>query len=96
MTLDEAFTDPTNLSPLVSRSDLRACYDAKLLLQRHRDEDGLCRHVFPVNDGRDVICMLEILRSSPLREERERLVFGLLRVYRNHLGILDHGHCDET
>ena len=30
-----------------------------------------------------------------MREDEERLVFGLLRIYRNHLGINDYGDCDD-
>jgi diguanylate cyclase (GGDEF)-like protein len=94
-TLDDAFTDPTDLPLLESRADLRACYDARLHLRQPPDENGICRHVFPVTQGRDVVGLLEILRSSPLREDQERLIFGMLRIYLNHLGILDFSDCDD-
>ncbi|MBI1869064.1 MAG: GGDEF domain-containing protein [Methylocystis sp.] len=91
----EPFADATDLLLLKSRADLQACYDAKLSSRRPHDESGMWSHVFPVTDARDVICLLEILTQSPLCHDQERLVFGMLRIYRNHLGILDYGDCDE-
>jgi len=79
---------------LESRPELYSCYTAKLYL-RWLDDDGLCRHVFPVFDGREVICILEIQRATPLTEDQERLVHGLLRIYRNHFGMLDYSDCDD-
>lgn len=88
-------TQAPGLLSLEQRAELRECYNTRLYLRRPCGENGLCSHVFPVTDGRDVICLLEILRPSLLREDQERLVFGMLRIYRNHLGILDYGECDD-
>jgi diguanylate cyclase (GGDEF)-like protein len=85
----------SDLPLLASRPDLQACYDANLFLRRPPDTDGMYGHLFPVSDGRDVICLLEILRPVPLHDDQERLIFGLLRIYRNHLGILDYSDRDE-
>jgi diguanylate cyclase (GGDEF)-like protein len=80
---------------LESRSELHSCYLSKLYMRWPADGEGLCRHVFPVLDGRDVISIVEILRAAPLTEDQERLVFGMLRIYRNHLGMLDYSDCDD-
>lgn len=79
---------------LETRPELYSCYTAKLYL-RWLDNEGLCRHVFPVFDGREVICILEIQRATSLTEDQERLVHGLLRIYRNHFGMLDYSDCDD-
>jgi diguanylate cyclase (GGDEF)-like protein len=91
----EALADFADLPLLESRAELRACYYAKQYLRRPPGESGMLSHLFPVSDGRDVICLLEILRPSQLRDDQERLVLGLLRIYRNHLGILDYSDRDE-
>jgi len=83
-----------DMPALESMPELYSCYVSKTYLRWPADEYGLCRHVFPVLDGREVICVLEIQRQAPMTEPEERLVFGLLRIYRNHLGMLDHGDCD--
>lgn len=92
---DDPPADPNMLLPLVFRPDLYDCFNAGQRLCRPASGDGDLRYVFPVLDGRNVICLLEILRPAPLREDQELLVVGMLRIYRNHLGILDYGDCDE-
>ncbi|MCC3244785.1 GGDEF domain-containing protein [Methylocystis sp. WRRC1] len=93
--VDEAPIDPNMLLPLVFRPDLYDCFHAGTPLCRKATAEGDVRYVFPVMDGRNVIRLLEILRSSPLREDQERLIVGMLRIYSNHLGVLDYGDCDE-
>lgn len=90
---DGATEDP--ILTLAARPELRSCHDSNLHLRLPPLADGMCGHVFPVADDREAICLLEIWRPEPLREDQERLVFGLLRIYRNHLGVLDYGDSDE-
>jgi diguanylate cyclase (GGDEF)-like protein len=92
---DEATVDSSQLLPLEAHPDLEACYNAKLSLRPPPGENGMPRHVFPVSSGRDVVWLLEILSASPLSREQERLVFGMLRIFRNHVGVLDYGDCDD-
>jgi len=87
--------DPNMLLPLVFRPDLYDCFHAGTTLCRPASGSGEIRYVFPVLDGHNVIRLLEILRSSPLREDQERMIVGMLRIYSNHLGVLDYGDCDE-
>ncbi len=56
---------------------------------------AMTRHVFPLCNDREVTGLLEVLRPSPLQKLQEHLVDGLVRVYRNHLGLLDYGARDE-
>ncbi len=78
-----------------SKPALLDCYESKQQLRWGPDSCGSHRNVFPVSNGRDVIRLVEIQRASPLRDDEERLIFGLLRIYRNHLGVLDHSNCDD-
>ncbi len=80
---------------LDSWPELQACYVARANLRWPADCDGLCRHAFPILDSREPIGILDIFHRAPLTEEQEHLVLGLLRVYRNHLGLLDNTDCDE-
>jgi diguanylate cyclase (GGDEF)-like protein len=79
--------------PLEMSARLHDCFHSRKPLRRTAGA-GVC-HVFPVTDGHDVIDLLEIVRSAALSPEQERMVTGMLRIYRNHLGILDYGDCDE-
>jgi diguanylate cyclase (GGDEF)-like protein len=83
------------LIALDAQPDLRACYDARLQIRRTRAPRGLIRYVFPVVSLREVVGLMDVVRSVPLQEDEERLVLGLLRIYRNHLGLLDHSERDE-
>jgi diguanylate cyclase (GGDEF)-like protein len=87
--------DAAPRSKLDSWPELHACYAARANLRWPAGANGLCRHAFPILDSREPIGILEILRPDALTEEQERLVLGLLRVYRNHLGLLDDTDCDE-
>jgi diguanylate cyclase (GGDEF)-like protein len=83
------------LLALDSQPALRACYDARMHIRRRGARSGSIRYVFPVVSMRDVVGLMEIVRGVPFREDEERLVFGMLRIYRNHLGLLDHSERDE-
>lgn len=60
-----------------------------------RDEDNVGRHAFPVMDGDEPVGVVEIRRAPPLSVADEKLVEGLIRIYRSHLGVLDQTHTDE-
>ncbi len=81
--------------PQACEAELLACYETKRHSRSRIAASGLWRHVFPVANGHGVIRVVEILRDEPIREEEEPLVFGLLRIYRNHLGILQYSDCDD-
>lgn len=73
----------------------RLCCETKTNMKGPADENGLCSHLFPVLDGRTLVYLLEIWRPTPLLADQTHVIFGLLRVYCNHSGILDHGDHDE-
>jgi diguanylate cyclase (GGDEF)-like protein len=84
-----------NVKPLDSKPTLKTCYETKRHIRAPSRFCGLYRDVFPVVNGHGVVRLVEILRAEPMREDEERLVFGLLRIYRNHLGTNDYGDCDD-
>lgn len=94
--ISDTLTDVADLPRLDAEAGLRACYDSKTpLLLLGRDPSGARCHVFPVMSDREVVGLLEIHHATPLREYQERLVAGLLRIYRNHLRLLDASEYDE-
>jgi diguanylate cyclase (GGDEF)-like protein len=91
----EEIVERPDLALSATRAERRICYESKLHLCTPPDATGTCRHLFPVIEGRNVVCLLEFLRPAPLTAEQTNLVLGLLRVYCNHSGILHHGDHDE-
>jgi diguanylate cyclase (GGDEF)-like protein len=78
-----------------ARPEWRDCYAKRCYIYGPHDEAGLCCHVFPLWNEREIIALLELSRSSKLEGIQAYTVHGLLRVYRNHLGLLDYGDRDE-
>jgi diguanylate cyclase (GGDEF)-like protein len=89
------FADGVESELLDFRADLRTCYDKKLPLHFELGKGGHHRYVFPVLGERGVSGFLELQRRHALGKQQERLVNGLLRIYRNHLRILDYSEYDE-
>lgn len=76
-------------------AELRAAYETRQYFYRGYGKEGCSRHVFPVLDGPRIVCLIEIERSPHLSKDQERLVLGLMRIYRSHLGILENNDTDE-
>jgi len=53
------------------------------------------RHVFPLLVGSEVVGLAEIICRPALDGERQRMVSGLMQIYRSHLGILESSDTDE-
>ena len=75
--------------------ELRTAFETQQYFYGGHRGGAASRHVFPIVDAGEVVCLLEIDRDSPLGKEQERLVFGLLKIYRSHLGILENTDTDE-
>jgi diguanylate cyclase (GGDEF)-like protein len=93
--VSDLLTDPQHLPTLNSHKELLACCDANVPQRAAPGKDGQYRHIYPVSTGKHVIGLLQIDHPMPLREYQERLVLGLLRIYRNHLAVLDDSEYDE-
>jgi diguanylate cyclase (GGDEF)-like protein len=92
--ISETHTPVHELPLLDSVPRLKACFDAKVPIHLDRNS-GRHIHVFPISSDREVIGLLEVEHVERLREDHERLVTGMLRVYRNHLSVLDYSEHDE-
>jgi len=51
--------------------------------------------VFPLRTQRRTVGFVEVETPLPLAEQAERLVGGMLRIYRNHMELLDYGERDQ-
>lgn len=91
----DTVTATSDLPRLDSHPALRACYDTRTPVRSNPGKNRQRCHVFPVVGDRDIVGLLEIEHPEALRENQERLVAGLLRIYRNHLGVLDASESDE-
>ena len=78
-----------------ARKEWRECHAGRCYVSGPEDENGMSRHIFPLCNEREVIGLMQLLRPSRLARIQEHTVQGLLRVYRNHLGLLDYGDRDE-
>ena len=87
--------DPDELPLLDSRAAFRACFDSNSPLRIGDSKNGSFCHVYPVANEHGVLGLLEVEHVAPLGDEQERLVDGLLRIYRNYLAVLDYSEHDE-
>jgi diguanylate cyclase (GGDEF)-like protein len=73
----------------------RECHAKRRLVKTAPEADGMTRQVFPLCDDRRVAGLLEIRAPAGFEAPQAHLVEGLVRVYRNHLSLLDYGARDE-
>lgn len=73
----------------------RECLTSRRFAYGDQGHDRTMRYVFPICNDREITGLLEIIRPVQLEMIEAQLVTGLLRVYRNHLGLLDYGDRDE-
>ncbi|MDE2579278.1 MAG: GGDEF domain-containing protein [Hyphomicrobiales bacterium] len=74
---------------------LQACYEAGLRRREYCSEANCFRCVFPIVNRDEIVALAEVTRAEPLGEQQERIIFGLLRIYINHIGVLDYGDSDD-
>jgi diguanylate cyclase (GGDEF)-like protein len=60
-----------------------------------RAQGNSTRHIFPILNDRDIVGLLDIEQEGPPEDFPQALVGGFLRVYRNHVGLLEYGDHDE-
>lgn len=89
---NEAFE---GLVPIDARPILRMCYAAKRLLRHSPDKDGAHQYIFPVSNGQNIGWLVEMLSDAHLRSDQERLALGMLRIFFNHVSVLEYGDFDE-
>ncbi len=77
------------------RAELQTSFHGKSDVVSERRADGAVNYVYPVLDATDVVGLVEIERQARFDDDHERLVHGLMRIYRSHLGVLDDSDTDE-
>jgi len=88
--------DGRNLAALRTiRVDRKAAFGAGSDVLKRCDGGGLAQLVFPIVSKSEIIGLVEINPLSPITAERERLIRGIIKVYRIHLGILEDTDTDE-
>ncbi|RPH46061.1 MAG: sensor domain-containing diguanylate cyclase [Burkholderiales bacterium] len=87
-------TGDPRLLPAVSGSHAR-CLDERAALRLSTRDAPRCGYLFPVLSEREPIGLIEAVGvDAMLPPEREAAVANLLRIYRNHLALLDYGEHD--
>jgi diguanylate cyclase (GGDEF)-like protein len=51
-------------------------------------------NVFPLSVGPQCVGLIEVVNDAPLSVEQQRLVSGVLKIYRNQIGLLDYSERD--
>jgi diguanylate cyclase (GGDEF)-like protein len=80
---------------LDSRRELRACYDRKASMSTRSSLNGPRRHLFPVMGPKGIVSLVDVQAAAGLRPDQQELMRGLLRIYQNHLKLLDYSEKDE-
>jgi len=87
--------DLNSAGRLAALSDVPAreqCFARHASLQYQRGQRACA--VFPIENEREVVGLLEIETAAALGSRDAELVTGILRVLRNHLALLDYGERD--
>lgn len=93
-----AMSDPAVETEMLPRLDefegFCACFASHESLSLPCPDTGGRRHVFPVGTSREAVGILAVDIDGELMLAQEQLIDGLLRIYRNHLTLLDYSEHD--
>jgi diguanylate cyclase (GGDEF)-like protein len=93
-----AMSDPAveaeMLPPIDQFEGFPACFESQVPVRMTGSESGVRRYVYPVTSERDAVGLLEVESAQDLTEAQDLVVAGLLRIYRNHLSLLDYSEHD--
>jgi diguanylate cyclase (GGDEF)-like protein len=95
VTVFDAPSDLNDLPLLDSQRELRACFNRKAAISTQASLAGHRRHLFPVTGPKGIVSLIDVQMARSLRPEQQELMRGLLRIYQNHLKILDYSERDE-
>ena len=81
------------LPKLADRQEWQECVEGRVPV--HRVLTGRCSvSCFPVEEGSEVVGLLQIELTDPVSSRDARLVEGILRILRNQTALLDYGERD--
>lgn len=93
-----AMSDPAVEHEMLPRLDefdgFCACFATHAPMRMATPDTGGERHVFPVGTAREAVGILEVDVDGEMTTTQEQLIDGLLRIYRNHLTLLDYSEND--
>jgi diguanylate cyclase (GGDEF)-like protein len=93
-----AMSDPAVEPEMLPRIDhhdgFSTCFESQLPLRLAVPGSGARRHVYPITSEREPVGLLEIESATDLSDAQDLVVAGLLRIYRNHLSLLDYSEHD--
>jgi diguanylate cyclase (GGDEF)-like protein len=91
--VDDATSEPSRLPAIDASGAFRQCVVRRKPVQLVQPA-GRTTCVFPIEDDRQVIGLLEVITDAPMRARDAMLVQGILRVLKNQLTLLDYGERD--
>jgi diguanylate cyclase (GGDEF)-like protein len=94
-TISDVPADPANLPTLESARELSACYRRRAPFSARPDAEGRRRQIFPVTNAKGVVGFLDACVATTPRRDQQELAAGLIRIYQNHLSLLDDSEKDE-
>lgn len=87
--------DPSECPRINQLPGALACYQTRRAVAMPVDEAaGVYAYFFPLLGPREATAVLAVETRRPLGVYEEQLIEGLLRIYRNHLELLDYGEHD--
>jgi diguanylate cyclase (GGDEF)-like protein len=90
--IDDVF-EPARLPAVTADPAWQECLSRREIMQ-YVQAGSPARYLFPIEDERDVIGMLEVIADIPMQPRDATLVHGILRVLKNQLALLDYGERD--
>lgn len=76
-------------------AELAECLASRRLVECSPASEGLNQYLFPVVSGSRLAFILRVAHAGRLDETELRTIGGLLRIYQNHLNIVEYSQLDE-
>ncbi len=92
--MSDPAVEPEMLPGIDHYDGFSACFESQLPLRLPVPGTAARRHVYPVTSEREAVGLLEIESTTDLSDSQDLVVAGLLRIYRNHLSLLDYSEHD--
>ena len=92
--MSDPAVEPEMLPPIDQFDGFPACFESQMPVRMTVRDSGRRRHVYPVTSERDAVGLLEVEADADLTAAQDLVVAGLLRIYRNHLSLLDYSEHD--
>jgi diguanylate cyclase (GGDEF)-like protein len=92
--MSDPAVEPEMLPGIDQYEGFSTCFESQRPLRLTVPGTGARRHVYPITSEREPVGLLEIESATDLSDAQDLVVGGLLRIYRNHLSLLDYSEHD--